>query len=669
MMQTLRKLDTSLGTALDESAKFMFIIFSAAGLILCLGYQFLAIPYRYSLDYGEAPLVDQAMRLASGQNIYYADISKQPYTISNYPPLYVTVIAGSVKLFGPSQTFQAGRIISALSTWIASVCLAFIIYKVTRDHFAAAGAGLTFLAFPFVLYWSPLLRIDMLALALSLSALCVLVLEPFSTRRLALSAVLLVAAIYTRQSYALAAPLAAFVWLLARDWRQALRLAALVGGLSLALFFILNGLTRGGFYFNIVTANVNEFTLDQLKFNWERFREAALLPLVIGVLSLFLVPRWNPLWTLAAPYLVGSALSAITIGKVGSNVNYLLELCAALSLAAGVLIAWSRVYIPLYSLRAALLILISFGVLKMINTTVKDYTWDLRERLAASSDLSQLETLVAEMPGAILADEYMGMLTLQGRPLLIQPFEVTQLAHAGKWDQTALLNSIKNKEFEAIIIYDRPWLNERWTPEMLEAINRSYRLVDVVADNKVYKAFEQAAPKSIDACPSGEWRLPSDGLFGIQWMKSGIDFFGRGNAGKIPVYAVADGLLTRQTDWVDSVAILHNDPLHPAKKVWSYYGGMAAPNGTDSYVVGDFPAGTTNVPVQSGQIIGYQGSWSGNPPWPKWVHMFFAVIDSSEQNTFPEIVTPEITLDPVPYLGLTVETGNENPQLLKCEQP
>src|SRR6185503_18164271 len=233
-----------------------FIIFSAVGLMLCLGYQVLAIPNRYSLDYGEAPLVDQAMRLASGQNIYYVDISKPPYTISNYPPLYVTVLAGSVKLFGPSQTFQAGRLISALSTWITSICLAYLIYTLTRDRFAAAGAAATFIAFPFVLYWSPLLRIDLLALALSLSALCMLVSEPFSARRLVVTAVLLVAAIYTRQSYALAAPLAAFVWLLTRDWRQALCLTALVGGLSLALFFILNGLTHGGFYFNIVTANV-----------------------------------------------------------------------------------------------------------------------------------------------------------------------------------------------------------------------------------------------------------------------------------------------------------------------------------------------------------------------------------------------------------------------------
>jgi len=201
------------------------------------------------------------------------------------------------------------------------------------------------------------------------------------------------------------------------------------------------------------------------------------------------------MWTLAAPYLVGSALSAITIGKVGSNVNYLLELCAALSLAAGVAIAWSRIYISFYSLRAALLIIMSFGVLRMINTTLKDYTWDLRERRAAANDLSELEALIADTPGSILADEYMGMLTLQGRPLVIQPFEVTQLALAGKWDQTVLLDSIRNKEIDSIIIYDRPWLNERWTPEMLDAITRSYRLVDVVAENKVYKASNRRPQK------------------------------------------------------------------------------------------------------------------------------------------------------------------------------
>jgi 4-amino-4-deoxy-L-arabinose transferase-like glycosyltransferase len=671
MMQRLRRVDASLGSILEDGARIMFLIFSGVALIVCLAYQLIAIPYPYSLDYGEAPLVDQAMRLASGQNIYRTDLAAPPYTISNYPPLYVALTAISVKLFGPAASFTVGRTISALSAWAASIFLLLIVYAATRDRLAALVAGLILLAFPFVVYWSPFLRIDMLALALSLAGLCLLVWKPVSPRRLIGVALLLVAAIFTRQSYGLAAPLAAFVWLLARDWRQALRLALLVGGIGLILFLILNTLTDGGFFFNIVTANVNEFRIDLLKYNWDRLRETALIVLVVGGASLFLLPRRNPLWTLAAPYLVGAALSAVTIGKIGSNVNYLLELCAALSLGAGALVAWSRARLPSYSARAAILVLLAVAVGQMIHTTLADYTGSLQARRAQAAELGQLEVLVAKTPGPILADEFMGMLTLQGRPLVIQPFEVTQLARAGRWDQTPLLESIRKQEFAAIILYDRPWSRERWTPEMLEAINQSYRLSQVVADNRVYMTAQPNASSDLTACPQSAWRLPSDGTRGVQWNEGGLDFFGQGNEGAVPVYAVADGLLMRRTDWADGVAILHDDPLHPGSQVWALYAGMAAANGVDSYVVDDFGLGDTGIPVKAGQLLGYQGSWSGRPLWPEWVHVYFILIRAPEGGGQPRNVGLDDILDPAPYLnlGLEPETENKNFQSLKCGQP
>jgi 4-amino-4-deoxy-L-arabinose transferase-like glycosyltransferase len=669
MMQMVRKFDTALGSILEDGGKIMIFIFSAAALLVCLRYQLLAIPHPFSLDYGEAPLVDQAMRLVSGQNIYRADLSDPPYTISNYPPMYVTVLAVGVKLFGPAGAFFFGRILSAISAWAAAIFLVLIVYSQTRDRVAALSAGVVLLAFPFVVYWSPLLRIDMLALALSLGGLCLLVWKPLTPRRLFGVALLLTAAIFTRQSYGLAAPFAAFVWLMARDWRQALRLALLVGGLGLILFLLLNTLTQGGFFFNIVTANVNEFRRDLLEYNWGRFKEAALLLIYIAGASVILIPRWNPLWTLAVPYLIGATISAATIGKIGSNVNYLLELCAALSLAAGVVIAWSRVHLPFHTLRAALLVLLAFAVGNMVHRTLDEYTWDLRERRAARTELNELKALVAETPGPILADEYMGMLTLEGRPLVIQPFEVTQLAWAGKWDQTPLLESIQKNEFSAIILYDRPWVNERWTAEMLEAITQSYILVDIVAENKIYKAAERAVTATVDACPTVAWRMPSDGSLGIQLVNDGIDFFGNAKEASAPVYAMADGTLTRRPDWVDAVAILHEDPLRPGEKVWAFYGGMAAGNGTDSFVSEDFPAGITDIPVKSGQLLGYQGTWSGTPQWPKWVHVFIALVDAHGKSSQPQNITSADLLDPAPYLGLIVESGKDYPQPLKCKEP
>ncbi len=673
MRQFLQKVETAIGPILNASTRIIFIIFAVAAIIICFWYQGLAIPNRYSLDYGEAPLVDQAMRLAAGQNIYRSDLSSAPYTISNYPPLYVAIVAIAVNLFGPAASFLFGRIISALSAWIVGLLLAFIVYSKTKDRLAGIISGTIFIALPFVTYWSPLLRIDMLALALSVGGLALIVQEPLSKPRFVAAAVLLTAAIFTRQSYALAAPFAAFIWLLAQNWRKAFSLAAVVGGATLIIFLILNTLTHGGFYYNIVTANVNEFGIERMQFNLNRFRDAALLPLIIGVFSLGLLRKYNPLWMLAAPYLLGASLSALTIGKIGSNVNYLLELCAATSLAAGVVIAWSRSHLKIQTLQAAFMIVLILGLAQEINITLRDYTGDLLNRLAINNELRKLDELVAKTPGAILADEYMGMLTLQGRPLTIQPFEVTQLAWNNMWDQTPLLESIKNHEFSAIIIYDKPWAKERWTQEMLDTIKASYVLTGIFAENKVYQPIRPVTEAvSTLACAGSAWQLPSASPMGIKWQNNGLDFSsGQGQKNKIAVYAVADGLLTRQTDWFDAVAVLHDDPLQSGSQVWTYYAGMAAANGVDSFVSQDFPPGSTNVTVKAGQLIGYQGTWSGKPLWATWTHMHFAVIKPAEKNNFPANLTHAERLDPTQYLKLALlpQKQNQNLQKMECAQP
>ena len=668
-MQIFRKIDTTLGWALNEGAKIMFWIFSFVALIVCLVYQLRAASFRYQLDYGEAPLVDQAMRLVHGQNIYRTEISTPPYTISNYPPLYVTLLALSVKLLGPAATFTVGRVLSILSVWLASLCVALIIYNQTRDRFAAATAGVVLLAFPYVVTWSSLLRIDSVALVLSLAGLAVLVAHPTSNRHLIVASLLLVSAIYTRQSYALAAPFAGFIWLLSQEKRKAFSLALWVGGFSAILFLIFNAATHGGFYFNIITANVNEFKMDNLKYHWNRLREIALILLIFGGASLFLIRRLNPLWTLVAPYLLGALISAITIGKIGSNVNYLLELCAALSLAAGVVIATSQRHISLQSVRAMIIVALVLGIGRMVHFTLRDYASELMNRWTSLNQLSELSTIVAETPGEILADEYMGMLTLQGRPLTIQPFEVTQLAWAGKWDQTPLLNSINNKEYAAIIIYDKPWAQERWTQEMFKAVARSYVLTDIIAENKVYRVLQRKPVTKIDSCSGAAWQIPSTASLGIQLRDRSLDLFGQGNEGDLPVYAPADGLLTRLSDRTDALAIQHDDPLLPGKKVWTVYEGMASADGRRSYIAEEFPAGSSDIPVKAGQLIGYQGVWSGKPQWPMWVHVHFSVIQADDPALRPGQMTSVTFLDPAPYLGLVLDVANQNVQSLRCNQP
>jgi 4-amino-4-deoxy-L-arabinose transferase-like glycosyltransferase len=488
MIQRLKRTDTSVGLWAEDGAQLILLLALVAAAVSCLVYQGLAISHRYPLDYGEAPLVDQAMRLAAGQSIYRTEIATPPYTISNYPPLYIASLVPFLKLFGPS--FFAGRALSALCAWAAGLFLALIIFTQTRDRLAAILTGLFFVAFPYVTQWSSLLRVDLLALACSLGGLYLLARWPLTRGRLIVAATLLVASIYTRQSYALAAPLAAFVWLWTHDRRWALGLAALVGGLTLLLFLPLNALTQGGFYFNIVTANVNEFGMERLEWNLRRLWRTAPILLYIGAASLALIRRWNPAWPLIAPYLIGASLSALTVGKIGSNVNYFLELCAALSLAAGAVVAWSRKKSGIRLLRILLLGLLVFQTGKLFYTTLQEPGRDLYHRRTVVGELAGLEKIVAEAQGPVLADEYMGMLTLQGRYLAIQPFEVTQLAAAGLWDQALLIQSIRDKEFPLILIHYFPEYavyKERWTPEMLAAIGRFYVGGEFLGNTRVYR--------------------------------------------------------------------------------------------------------------------------------------------------------------------------------------
>ena len=423
MSQRARQLGQPLAVLVQEGATTGLLICLSAGTALFCVYALLGLLHRYPLDYGEAPLVDQAMRLVAGRNIYRPDISLPPYTISNYPPLFVAMLAPLVKLFGPA--FWAGRVISILCSLATGVFLSLIVCSYSRDRVAAAVTAMLFWSFPYVASWSALLRIDLLALACSTAGLFLLARWPEARWSFLASAGCLVGAVLTRQSYALAAPAAAFIWLWAQDRRRALSYAGLAGGSCLILLVALNVLTRGGLFYNIVTANVNEFGAERLEWNLRRLCDATRVLLILGGLVLALAPRRFPLWALLAPYLVGAALASLTVGKIGSNVNYFLELCAALSLVAGALLVWSR---PRPWLHVLLLVLMALQTGRLMQTTFKDNVVSLTERRNSANELRALERIVADADGAILADEYMGMITLQGRPLFVQPFEVTQLA-------------------------------------------------------------------------------------------------------------------------------------------------------------------------------------------------------------------------------------------------
>jgi hypothetical protein len=388
---------------------------------------------------------------------------------------------------------------------------------ITRSYLAGITSGLLLLVMPYIFNWSPLNRIDSLALVLSWAGLYVIVRgssrqaldqsvpQPKQNRFtsfksdltgqswLIAGAACLTAAIFTRQTYALAAPLAAFVWLLHLvPRRRAIYLAMLVASASLLLVILLTLTSLGGFYTNIITANVNPFLWSTVQYYatpiWRNMRF-----LVVGAAAFSLAGAVKPwrvsAWWLVAPYVVGAVVSGLTIGKDGSNVNYLFEFSAALSLAAGALIAWLDKNYWLW--RAVLVVLVAVQVTTIYNWSHQDYyPRNISRMLFQSTDLARLNTLVKNTNGLILADEHMALLPLNGKNIYFQPFEFKMMEQAGLWDQQAFIEQIKRKKFALILLYNPPnWdsRHERWTDEQLSAIDANYSFVQDLADTIVYK--------------------------------------------------------------------------------------------------------------------------------------------------------------------------------------
>jgi peptidoglycan LD-endopeptidase LytH len=178
-------------------------------------------------------------------------------------------------------------------------------------------------------------------------------------------------------------------------------------------------------------------------------------------------------------------------------------------------------------------------------------------------------------------------------------------------------------------------------------------------------------------CPGAPFLLPSDGLIGLLWKDSaapynllrrhsGIDIFGDGVPGTVPVYAAYDGTLTRLPDWKATVIIRHDDPLQPGRTIWTYYTHMASRDGNTSYVVDAFPPGTEAVWVTQGTLLGYQGEYSGNTLAPVGLHVHISIVKSDPDGSFKNESHPGNTLDPSPYFGMMLNSGDKPERPIQC---
>ena len=441
--------------------------------------------FPFSVDYGEGPLGDQSLRILAGQPIYKADIASPPYVIANYPPLFPLLQAG-VSAASGLPVLLSGRLISLLASLICAMMLAWLGKSITKSWIAGVAAAGFFLGHPHVTIWSAFARVDLLALALSVAALLVVYRHWRSWRWIGVAIGLLLASIYTRQSYLLAGPLAASVWLWQQDRRRSIVLAGNVGLGSALLFMLFNTLTQGGFYANIILANVNlvEFARLGTMFRQQFLIWPFFLLMILGTILYILAQHkreatTNDNWITdgLVPYTIGALLASLTVSKVGSDVNYFLELIAAGAVWMAVLIYKLQSGKP-----AMRIIFYSAIICQLIWLLAGGYVLNKSYVQSRWENIEQYEQLAAQMrnataQGQVLSDDYLGMIVQAGQQVYYAPFEYGQLYQAGHWNPAELAAQIQARAFPLIVIggdtLDKPCC---WPPELVQAIREQYTL-------------------------------------------------------------------------------------------------------------------------------------------------------------------------------------------------
>ena len=475
------------------------VIYALALLVLLLQFGFAigeyfrnagaALQFPYPLEYGEGPVLDQVVRLSRGENIYRSDLTTPPFTITREPPLFLAIQAPFTWVFGPAYWY--GRVISILSALLAALFIGLTLYTLTRDWISSAAAGLMLLAFPYFLHWSALDRVDTLALAFSWSGLYAIVRWPEKRRGVVLAAIFFSLAIYTRQTYFLAGPLAAVAWLAQkRRLRQALALAGLTAGICVVLFLVLNAMTRGGFYFNLFTA------ANAAPFSWKLFASYVfqflpnLFYLAIGTTLFLIVERFGDrteTWSLVLPYFVGATIAATFSGRITENYNAFIEAAAAFSLAAGAIIAWVG---RSGWMKIAMVLILAVQVNSMVNWSRLEYVPQVMDQVAMKATFTEAARRVRESSGPLLADEYMGLAPLAGKPIYFQPVEFKALSEAGLWNEHLLIEQIEQKRFPVILLYipvdSGQILVTRWSQAVRNAIYDNYQFVDKLGSIYTY---------------------------------------------------------------------------------------------------------------------------------------------------------------------------------------
>lgn len=474
----------AIGRFLTKAHPRLIRLVPFAALFCVAAWCLVSLHSNFSGDDAEPEILNQAWRLATGKAIY-GDIHSPPYILSSYTPLYYAVVAALLSFSGLS--FIPAKLLSLAAALFIGAAFMELSRKWRGSRRDGLWTALFLFLVPAFLFNAVRCHPQMTAVAFSLwSFVFFLKNRPYAT--LFISPVLAVFAIYSKQTQ-IALPLAMILYLALRNRRWLMPYAAMLALAGLVPFLWLQWATGGAFFLNSVAQNGLTYSAPQIPLIL--IHHAG--PVFLGIgLAFFLSwkKRVSRDWEAIDFYLICVlVVTALSAGRIGAHSQYVVELVVAslLYLVYATGFPFVEVRKPLVSIQ--ILILVVYAPLFVF---VEEGVGNITSYRAAKEIFPVIQSGSGQAPGPILSQQASFPLFARGG-IYIQLFHFSGLARAGLWDQDHILEPIDDRVFSWVITQfaiengrltadDR----ERFTPEMVEALRKSYRLEKEIAPYYLY---------------------------------------------------------------------------------------------------------------------------------------------------------------------------------------
>jgi hypothetical protein len=408
----------------------------AAILVVAVWYRVASLPYQ--LDYGEGLILEGAIRVRDGLPLYPNPLGP-PIVLHDFGPL--AYAAASLTLPSMGASFFGGRmLVLACAFWISG-CIALVLKQYQGSTKVPWAFGAFLLCVPIFRFWLPLLRADLIGIALAITGVTLYCLKP---RLWMWTVPFFTAAIFCKYTL-LAAPLAIIVELiLKRELKKASLFIASLGGLCLALFLLLQRTSAGYFAFHMFSTHHDPYSFKKFLALMSLVWLSA--PVITG-LAIFHVAgtavrnRWN----FFSLYFMSACITGLSAGKLGSSTNHFLEWIVSACLCAGFGYLQIRSQHP----ERALVLAVAIVGSVIVGTVFQSF-----QMLQANPELSgcrEAYRYVANSGANRILSQSLGPLLLSGKEVMVtDPFIYSELVEHGVWPDV-LVPPTEHERFDLII--------------------------------------------------------------------------------------------------------------------------------------------------------------------------------------------------------------------------